>query len=345
MAHELEQQSDGTWSFVAAREPGWHKLGKVYEDRDGLTLAEVLEDLNVGEIVEAPVAATVPNGFYGGNSRVKMPGKKMTLRKRNENGVFTYTPLGIVGDDYKVISEAEAFAFLDAVADTGEANWQTAMLLKNGSRAAACMKLAEGVLIGGVDAVDLYAMVSTSHDGSLSLTCSITPIRVVCQNTLTWALAAAVQKWSVRHSKNAELNAEEARRCLQLSYTYAAAWTAEVEHLLDVEMTKLQFEAIVADLYGPKTEGKTEAARKAQATTWDAQRGLLLDLWDAPTQANVKGTAYAGLNTLTEYHDWYRGIRKPPTDTDAFRFERALTESASPEKNRIHDRIMAFANA
>jgi phage/plasmid-like protein (TIGR03299 family) len=343
MAHELEQQSNGNWSFVAAREPGWHNLGKVYADRTGLTLDEILTDLNVGTLIEAPVTAVVPTGWIGQEELVTMPGKKMIIRQRKVKGLYEHTPLGVVGDDYKVIPEAEAFAFLDAVVDLGGANWQTAMLLKGGSRAAACMKLDEGVLIGGVDAVDLYALVSTSHDGSLSLTAAATPIRVVCQNTLTWGLAAAAQKWSIRHSKHADLNADEARRMLKLAYAYAAEWTAEAERLLDVEMTKLEFEKIVADLYAPKAEAKTEAARKAQATSWDAQRGLLLGLWDAPTQENVKGTAYAGLNALTEYHDWFRGARNPGDDPSAYRFERALTESASPEKNKIHGKILEFA--
>lgn len=349
MAHEIEQQSTGKWSFVAAREPAWHQLGTVYEDRDALTLAEVLTDLNVGEIITAPVETTVPAFPDGLPATVAtMPGKKMVLRRRlhGDDPVYEYTPLGIVGDNYTVFPEAEAFGFLDAVVDTGEAAWQTAMLLKGGTRAAATMKLAAGVLVGGVDAVDLYALITTSHDGSMAVTAAVTPVRVVCQNTLTYGLKTATQTWKVRHSKNAKLQVDEARRMLDLTYSYAGTWATEAEALLDVEMTKKQFEEIVSGLYAPKAEGKTEAARKAQQTSWDEQRSLLLGLWDAPTQENVKGTAYAGLNALVEYHDWYRKTRNAGTsDLTAYRFERALTESASPEKNLIHSRILDFAGA
>lgn len=333
MAHEIEKQHNGTDSFVAAREPAWHRLGKVYADRDGLTLDEILTDLNVGELVTGPVY-----GFGNRGEPVHMPGVKMVTRDR---GGSDQTALGVVGEDYTVIDEREAFGFLDAVADTGEAAFQTAMLLKGGTRAVATMKLSNGILIGGVDPVDLFLTIATSHDGSLALTAFATPIRVVCQNTLTWGLQEAVQKWSVRHTKNAAkaLTVEEARRNLKLTYAYADEFTAEAEKLINTEMTRMEFEKIVADLYAPKTLTPSKFA----ATTWDGVWAQHMELWDADTQANVKGTAWAGLNALTEYVDWFRGTRQPGPDVTAYRFERALTEQATPEKNKIHNLVLAFA--
>lgn len=333
MAHEIEQQQNGTHSFVAAREPAWHRLGKVYADRTGLTLDEILADLNVGELITGPVLG---QGNHG--ALIPMPGVKMVIRDR---GGYDQTPLGIVGQDYTVIDERTAFGFLDAIADTGEASFQTGMLLKGGTRAVATMKLSNGILIGGVDPVDLFLCICTSHDGSLALTAFATPVRVVCQNTLTWGLAAAVQKWSVRHTKNAAkaMTVEEARRNLDLTYAYADEFSAEAEKLINTEMTKQQFESIVANLYAPKTLTPTKFA----ATTWDGVWAQHMELWEADTQANVKGTAWAGLNALTEYVDWFRGVRQPGEDVDAYRFERALSEQATPEKNKIHDKVLAFA--
>lgn len=232
MSHDIEIQADGTASFVAAREPAWHKLGKVYEDQNGIDLETVLTDLNVGDLITEPV--------YGSKSLKTLAGKKLVTRKRKSpTGAAHYTPLGVVGDDYTVIDERTAFGFLDKVVDTGEAAFQTAMLLDGGKKAAAVMKFPTGVLIAGVDPIDLYALVTTSHDGRTSLTMAATPVRVVCQNTLTWGLDLAVQKWMVRHTKHAsdKMKVEEARRGLDLSYAYLGEWAEEAEKLIDVEMT------------------------------------------------------------------------------------------------------------
>lgn len=331
--HNLEQQADGTYSFVAAREPGWHKLGKVYPDATGLTLDTLLTDLNVGELVESPVTGNVP-GF----GEVTIPGKKMIIRKRLNQDP---TPLGVVGDTRPTVSEGEAFGFLQSLVDSGEALWQTAGLLDGGKRAFASMKLPEGVMIGGVDPVDLYLLVVVSHDATISLTGSATPIRAVCQNTVTAALAQASQTWKIRHSKHMKLNIEKARAQLDLTFDYIDAWSAEMDKLIDVKMTNDQFDAIVRDLYAPG-DGTTQSI----ITQFEQRRERLNGLFAvAETQENVRGTAYAAFQALVEDLDWYTGTRNvADEDKAAYMFQRSVTEGATPEKTKALNTVMAFAS-
>lgn len=344
MAHNLEQLSDGSFSFVAAREPGWHNLGKVYTDLDGLTLETVLTDLNVGEIIECPAVAEVD---YVGEmpQTIEFEDKKAILRKRVETntGLPFYTPLGIVGKNRPIVPEREAFGFLQQIVDDGEAQYQTAGLLDGGKRAFCSLKFPEGLLIGGVDPIDLFLMVVVSHDSSLSLTGAATPVRAVCQNTVTMGLAKAKQTWKIRHTKNMKLNPEVARKQLDLTFAYTDAWTVAAEKLVNTPMATDPFDEIVRNLYAP-TE---ETPAKMAVTLFEQRRERLHALNStAPTQENVRGTAWGAYNAIVEDLDWFLGTRNvAEADQDGYRFARSLTEGATDEKTRAFDLIMAFADA
>jgi phage/plasmid-like protein (TIGR03299 family) len=314
MAHDLEIRADGEASFVAAREPGWHRLGKVYEDVDGLTVATVLDDLDAGEVIGIPVEGTLitPDGV----TKIEDPTKMMTVRVRSTGPV----PLGVVSKDYKIIQERDAFGFLDNVIDSGEALVSAAGLLNGGRRAFCCMKLPTNVLIGGVDEIEMYALIALSHDGTLALTGAATPIRTVCQNTLTLGIKEAKHVWRVRHTGRSDLKVAEARRALEITYKYSEAFTAEAEALVAAKFTKRQYEGVVKALLGTKTEA---ADGKLAFGAWQKKYDTVMGLWTADTQDGIKNTAWGAFNALAEYGDWFRGTRGTE-DPDAQRFETSL---------------------
>lgn len=314
MAHMIEQRTDGQFSFVGAREPAWHRLGKVYEDRDGLTVAEVLRDLDAGEVIGVPVQGTLltPDGV----TLVEDPTKMMTVRVRSTGAV----PLGVVSSDYGIVQEEDAFTFLDNLVDSGEALISAAGLLNGGRRAFCCMKLPKNVLIGGVDEIETYLMVALSHDGTLALTAAATPIRTVCQNTLTLGIKKASHVWRVRHTAKASLKVAEARKALDITHLYMDAFQAEAEALLATKMTKRQYETVVKKIFGTKTEEKDG---KLAFRIHEKKIEQVMGLWTADTQEGVKNTAWGALNALTEFGDWGRGVRGSD-DADAQRFETSL---------------------
>jgi phage/plasmid-like protein (TIGR03299 family) len=303
MSHDLEQREiDGqtVTSFVGARDAAWHRLGTVFEDVDGITVAKALQTLDAGEIV-ATENVQAPLITADGVTLVTDVTKKMTVRVRSTGA----TPLGVVAQKYQVIQEAEAFGFLDSIVDSGDALVSAAGLLNDGRRAFCTLKLPSNILIGGVDAVDMYLFCVTSHDGTLATTAAATPIRVVCQNTVTAALAGATRTWKVRHTPGASKKIEEARRALDLSFSYEDAFKVEAEALLATKVTKKQYEAMVKVLFPAPAKDA-----KAQATTaYESKLGTLMGLWSADTQVDIKNTAWGAYNALVEYGDWFRGTR------------------------------------
>lgn len=355
MAHDLELQSNGKHSFVAAREDAWHHLGKVYTHLDGLTLDQVLADLNVGEIITEPV--------YSGIAGIPFPNKKMTIRvrpteqtggvaahslKKFHNGQwFENTPLGIVGEDYTVIDEKTAFEFTQNLASISGAMYETAGLLgERGQQAFATLRFPNGVKIGGVDPVDLYLVTAFSHDGSLAYSAMATPIRVVCRNTLNWAVKGAVRKFRLRHTKHADkaMEVAKAQKALSLSFAYFGNWAQEAEKLINVVMTDLQFEEIVSSLYDPDNDGATGSKR---ADTVFAQRVEVLEkLWEGPTVGQTRNTAWGALQALTEEVDWFRGVRNVPEHlVQGHMFERSVFDVETETlKNKIHAAVVDFAH-
>lgn len=321
--HNLEIRENGTASYVGAREDAWHLLGKTYRDRDGLTVEEVLRDLDTGEVIGMPLYADMI--VNGEPISVQQPRYKGTFRVRKGGEVM---PLGVVGKDYQIIQESEAFAFLDNLVDSGEALISSAGLLAEGRRAFCCMRLPKGVLVGGEDATDLFMFVHMSHDGSTPLTIAVTPIRVVCQNTVTMGLRHARRTWRVRHTKNARLRMAEARRALELTYQYAGEWEKLANALLGKPMSKGQYSKLASRLFAPEDKD----SKRAQ-TIFDTKMAQLMELWSADTQDGIRGTAWGAWNAIVEWVDWFMPARGAE-DVNARRFERSVMGEVDELKNR-----------
>jgi hypothetical protein len=70
---------------------------------------------------------------------------------------------------------------------------------------------------GGGDATGMNVLVTNSHDGSSAVQAAVTPVRVVCQNILTWGLSRARRTYSIRHTEKLQTRLIEARRVLELT--------------------------------------------------------------------------------------------------------------------------------
>ncbi len=336
MSHNLEQREiDGqtVTSFVGAREAAWHRLGTVFEDVDGITVAKALEVLDAGTIV-ATENVQAPLLTADGVTMVVDPTKKMTVRVRSTGA----TPLGVVAQKYQIITDQEAFSFLDNVVDSGEALVSAAGLLDDGRRSFCCLKLPSNILIGGIDVIDLYLFVVTGHDGTLATTAAVTPIRAVCQNTITLGLIEAVRTWKVRHTPGATLRVAEGRRALDLTHKYEAAWMGQAEELIATKIAKRQYEAMAKVLFpAPEKDAKAQA-KTAYEKVWTN----LMGLWGADTQADIKNTAWGALNAFVEHNDWYLGTRGAE-DPIAQQFYTSLTSGLGTVRTKADFKNSALA--
>ena len=129
--------------------------------------------------------------------------------------------LGVVSDKYQVVQNEDAFAFTDALLGEG-VQYETAGSLADGKMIWMLAKLPDKYIING-DEITPYLVFFNSHDGSSAIRVALTPIRVVCQNTLNLALNSAKRSWGVKHVGDIDAKLHEARQTLRLTDQYIDA--------------------------------------------------------------------------------------------------------------------------
>lgn len=317
MVHNIATIAGREAFFAGEGKSAWHGIGTVVE---GLATAEeALELANLKWGVNLlPVKFDIPAG--GLNT---YPDRFVTVRDTDN------FPLGIVGGDYIVTNNSAVFAFLDDITDSGEAKYSTAGALGNGARVFMTAKVGEGFKVADSDELETYLVITTSHDGKQALTAFTTTIRVVCQNTLTLALAGAKNKWTITHRHDLSGRVQEAREALNLTLEYQDAFQEEVERLLAVEVTKDQFEGIVKSILPD------------QKRKFDRSLVELMDVFENEPTVNAgggEGTGWAALNSWTFWTDWRKEFR-----TAEARYK-ALTEGpVASSRNIVRNKILALA--
>lgn len=309
MAHNIEQFQDGTSAFFSARVAAWHKLGTITEG--ALTADEALKIAHLDWQVhksDTPVGIMVPDWKETDKDNRTLP-----IRLNDKFLTYRYHPkthkpqaLGVVGSRYTPVQNSEAFAFLNLVSDESGAVFETAGALGAGEQVFMTMKLPEAIQIGGQDAIEMNLLAWNTHDGSSSFKMVVTPIRVVCQNTLSMALAGAHNTFALRHTSGVTGKVAQARETLGLTFKYAEAFEKEAELLIAQSMTDKQFEKLIEQLL-PKPVAKAGEEKRDRS---DEARQAIKALWSAPTQENIKNTKWAAYNTVAEYVDWASPVRE-----------------------------------
>lgn len=159
--------------FYAGREKPWHGLGTQVEEAP--TSADALRLAGLDWTVQRK-----PIQVCGGRKV-----DNFFANVRSSDGAV----LGVVSDRYQVVQNAEAFAFTDAlIGGEGQVHYETAGSLMGGRKIWLLAKLPDTEIVG--DKTEPYLCFSNTHDGSGAIRVCMTPIRVVCNNTLNIALNA-----------------------------------------------------------------------------------------------------------------------------------------------------------
>ncbi|MGQ0466122.1 MAG: DUF932 domain-containing protein [Sporichthyaceae bacterium] len=297
MAHEIETHGTRA-AAVFARTDAWHRLGT--------TLTEVFtaeEAMRVGHLggwnVRKTPLHTVELHDDGG-SVLEVPGHFATVRTNPFTGAVE--PLGVVGAGYRPIQNEEHCEILNRLVDDSGAIFDTAGSLRGGRQVFVSLRLPHTMRIAGSDEVNVNVVALNSHDGTSAFRMLVTPVRVVCANTQAAALANHSASISIRHTASATGRVAAARDALGLTFAYVDAFQAEAETMIQTAMTDAQFAAMTAELFpapgrdaGPRAEN---SHREREHT--------LMHLWaEAATQANIRGTAWAGYQAVAEYVDHY----------------------------------------
>jgi phage/plasmid-like protein (TIGR03299 family) len=181
--------------FLGRRDPAWHKLGTVFTDP--ITASEAIEKAGLAyEIATRPVFASVPTAL-GVNELVEIADRRAVVREPVPDDNINRV-LGVVSDQYEVVQNRQIAQALDLLTD----RWpvETCGALGYGERV--FFTLDAGTIdVAGRDPVRNYFLIANGNDGGLALHCSLTPVRVVCQNTLSLGLSQASVDIKLIHSK------------------------------------------------------------------------------------------------------------------------------------------------
>lgn len=299
MSHNLDTTA-GKTSFVSAREDAWHRLGTVLPDT--FTANDAMEHGLLGgwNVRKTPLMAEIAEGLT-----IPVP-EKFAVVRNNPVIKGQVDPLGVVGPAYTVIQNEELAGLLDSLVHESGASFETAGAIDGGRRVFITMKLPGGIKIGGVDPVNNYLAAMTSHDGSSATTLLVTPVRIVCENTMNLAFNNHSNIFRVRHTSGAQrILAQQAREAMEFTYDYLDGFQAEAERLINTAMSLSTFEEIVSNAFAaPKDAPAATVTRNENKV--DEIVGLFADSF---THKGVRETAWAGLNALTEWSDHLSPIR------------------------------------
>lgn len=154
--------------------------------------------------------------------------------------------LGVVTDRYQIVQNADAFSFTDELIG-GDVRYETAGSLQEGKKIWLLAKMPTRQVIG--DDVEPYLCFSNTHDGSGSIRVCMTPIRVVCNNTLNLALNTAQRQWSTKHVGNIDQKMQEARMCLELADVYMNELSEYAEKLANKRITDDELNKILDEMF------------------------------------------------------------------------------------------------
>ena len=285
MSHEVESM------FYCGEKP-WHKLGE--EVAEAQTSADAIRLAKLDwEVIQTPVFTYhVPKGEQQSleSKNTMRTISNMMVNVRQTDGKI----LGVVSDRYKVVQNKDAFAFTDELMGAN-VRYETAGSLYEGRKIWLMAKLDDYKILD--DNIQPYLVFTNSHDGTSAVRVIITPIRVVCQNTLNLALANASRSWSAVHLGDISKKITDARDTLELTDHYLNLLKAEAEKLNKMKVSDEQFDKIVEHLI-PLPPVHPEKA--------EAKRRHLLLTWKSDNLANFKNTGWAAVNSVSDFATHYR---------------------------------------
>jgi phage/plasmid-like protein (TIGR03299 family) len=305
MAHNLNfEEHTGRHSFFSVKEKAWHGLGQIIDQYP--TSTEAIVHAGLDYTVEKTKLSTSASGGSE-NSLIPVPGYYATMR------MDTKTVLGVVGKDYQIVQNRDAFTFFDSIVGCEGILYETAGALGQGEKIFITAKLPEYIRVGQDDLIEKYLFLTTSHDGSGSITAAFTPVRIVCANTLNAAMRNMTNVIKIRHTSNATERLKLAHQVMGISSRFSDeigqvfnSWSRKP--ITDPQLRKLIELAMAPnkEVLGNVKDGKLNALSTQFTNIVDDVYEYALS---NPTQQlpTTMGTVFGAYNAVTGY---FQNVRK-----------------------------------
>lgn len=270
------------------RETPWHGLGVKVMEAPGSKEALELAGLD-WEVIQESVYTENEEQIEGYKANVRSSDRKV---------------LGVVTNRYKVIQNEEAFRFTDALLGEG-VRYETAGSLQGGRKVWLLARLPHEYIISG-ERVSPYLVFSNNHDGCGAVRAAVTPVRVVCNNTLNLALSTAKRSWSMMHTGNVHEKLGEARDTLFQAEKYMDCLGLEFEALRKQKMTDKQ----VMDYIGILLPMEENATLQQKKNIGRLREDMKARYFDAPDLKDLGKNAYRFINAVSDFATHAQPLRK-----------------------------------
>ncbi|MGE9881693.1 DUF932 domain-containing protein [Blautia obeum] len=274
-------------SMFWVRKVPWHGLGKGVKQAPNSEEALSLAGLD-WKVVQEPIITATGDLVEGYKANVRDTDHRV---------------LGVVTDRYKIVQNTDAFSFTDALLGEG-VRYETAGSLQEGKKVWLLARLPHEYIIAG-EHISPYLLFFNSHDGSGAVKVCITPIRVVCNNTLNLALATAKRSWSMVHTGDINGKLEEAKNTLFMAEKYMDSLGKEFEVLRKKNLTDAQVKEYIEILLPIEPDASSQQIRNVKSLREDLNRRY----YDAPDLKGTGKNGYRFINAVSDFATHAKPLR------------------------------------
>lgn len=305
MAHNLYQNK-----MAFAGEIPWHGLGTQFSEP--FTTAQAIEAAGLGYEVTRENVYRLFNG-----QPIEVPGKFVTINQDNQE------ILGLVGDRYEIVQNRDAFGWFDEIAKETGARFTTAGALGVGERIWLMATLPDNMTPLFGDEIKKNCLLTNTHDGSGAVTIRFTPIRVVCQNTLTASMRGSKEFISLKHTESVRGRLQQTAMIVKEMNNHFTRLGETFNEMASLLIDDEWIEAYEERLFGPRptqdASGVSQAVWQRRVNGFESRLsgGMGVDI------PGVKGTRWGAYNAAVEWADYEFPIRKGTDRTESILFGRA----------------------
>ncbi|OOQ61952.1 DUF932 domain-containing protein [Mucilaginibacter pedocola] len=323
MAHQLNfDQRTGKHSFMSVKEKAWHGLGHIIDRYP--TSSEAIQHAGLDYIVEKRPLFTydTANHLSEGSDdvfipEISVPNFFATVRADTEQ------ILGVVGNDYEVVQNRDAFSFFDAIVGGGDGIlYETAGALGNGERVFITAKLPDYIRVGVKDWIEQYLFLTTSHDGLGSITAAFTPIRICCNNTLNAAMRDHSGAIKIRHTASAVERLKQAHTLMGISRVLSHEMEGLFNQWSKVRITDVEVKRLIQIAMAPNKEVLDHLSRGKFDQLSTHYTNMVDSVYEyalaSPTQQmdTTAGTVFGAYNAVTGF---FQNVRTFKSEEAKFR--------------------------
>ena len=284
-------------AMFSVGEAPWHRLGTRLETPPA-SAAEAIAAAGLDwEVVKVPL-------YVAGGHRLHAVAHRFAIMRPEHVDGDTCRVLGVVGGQYEPLQNREAFGFFDEVVAGGDAAYHTAGALGDGERIWVLAKLAGVIRVAQDDEVQKFLLLTSTHDGSGAVRALFTPVRVVCQNTLSQALGRG-GGISVPHVRGMAEALAQARDVMRRALARYRDMEEAFVRMCAYRLTQVALRQYLGRVFPEPPVVDSEASHRASelARQRRAWAEVLFEAGAGNARPPVKGSLWAAYNGVTQLLD------------------------------------------